>query len=55
LVTLCWSAGRDILAEQRLCGWGAKVIDRLAADPHLAFAEMADAYSDEEFVQQPVA
>ena len=69
LVTLYWSVGRDILAEQRQRGWGAKVIDRLAADLRLAFPEMkgfsprnlkymralAEAYPDEQFVQQVVA
>ena len=69
LVTLYWSVGRDILAEQRQRGWGAKVIDRLAADLRLAFPELkgfsprnlkymralAEAYPDEEFVQQVVA
>jgi hypothetical protein len=33
LVLLYWSIGRDILARQRAEGWGAKIIDRLAADP----------------------
>ena len=64
--TLYWSVGRDILAEQRQRGWGAKVIDRLAADLRLAFPEMkgfsprnlkymralAEAYPDEQFVQE---
>lgn len=69
LVTLYWSVGRDILAEQQQRGWGAKVIDRLAADLRLAFPELkgfsprnlkymralAEAYPDEQFVQQLVA
>lgn len=69
LVTLYWKVGRDILDEQRQRGWGAKVIDRLAADLRLAFPEMkgfsprnlkymralAEAYPDEQFVQQVVA
>ncbi len=32
LVVLYWGIGRDILARQNSEGWGAKVIDRLAAD-----------------------
>ena len=69
LVLLYWSIGRDILARQREHGWGAKIIDRLAADLHTAFPEMtglsprnlkymralAEAYPDEQFVQQVVA
>jgi predicted nuclease of restriction endonuclease-like (RecB) superfamily len=69
LVTLYWSVGRDILAEQQRRGWGAKVIDLLAADLRHAFPELkgfsprnlkymralAEAYPDEQFVQQVVA
>jgi predicted nuclease of restriction endonuclease-like (RecB) superfamily len=69
LVLLYWSIGRDILARQRAEGWGAKVIDRLAADLRRAFPEMtgisarnlkymrafAEAWPHEEFVQQVVA
>ncbi|MGH9440282.1 MAG: DUF1016 N-terminal domain-containing protein, partial [Terriglobia bacterium] len=40
LVLLYWSIGRDILARQKDQGWGAKVIDRLAADLRKAFPEM---------------
>ena len=32
LVLLYWSIGRDILERQERLGWGAKVIDQLAAD-----------------------
>lgn len=32
LVTLYWRIGRDILERQVQRGWGAKVVDRLAAD-----------------------
>jgi hypothetical protein len=32
LVMLYWEIGRDILIAQQREGWGAKVIDRLAAD-----------------------
>jgi predicted nuclease of restriction endonuclease-like (RecB) superfamily len=69
LVLLYWSIGRDILARQKEQGWGAKVIDRLAADLRKAFPEMAgfsprnlkymrtfaEAWTDEGFVQQVAA
>lgn len=69
LILLYWSIGRDILARQRDEGWGAKTIDRLAADLRRDFPEMtglsarnlkymrafAEAYPDSEFVQQVVA
>ncbi len=69
LILLYWQIGHDILRRQRDEGWGAKVVDRLAADLHQAFREMtglsarnlkymrafADAYPDREFVQQVVA
>jgi predicted nuclease of restriction endonuclease-like (RecB) superfamily len=69
LVLLYWSIGRDILMRQRNEGWGAKVIDRLAADLRRAFPEMtgisarslkymrafAEAWSDEQIVQQVAA
>lgn len=69
LVMLYWGIGRAILERQRQHGWGAKVIDRLSADLRHAFPEMkgfsprnlkymrafAEAYSDEQFVQQVVA
>ena len=32
LVLRYWEIGRDTLANQKNQGWGAKVIDRLAAD-----------------------
>ena len=32
LILLYWSIGRDILDRQTAAGWGARVIDRLAAD-----------------------
>jgi predicted nuclease of restriction endonuclease-like (RecB) superfamily len=65
LVLLYWSIGRDVLRRQALEGWGAKVIDRLAADLRTEFPEMrgfsprnlkymrsfAEAYPDAEFVQ----
>ncbi|MGH9444669.1 MAG: PDDEXK nuclease domain-containing protein [Terriglobia bacterium] len=69
LVLLHWSIGRDILTRQKDQGWGAKVIDRLAADLRKAFPEMtgfsprnlkymrafAEAWPDEAIVQQLVA
>lgn len=69
LVLLYWSIGRDILARQKEQGWGAKIIDRLAADLHKAFPEMTGfsprnlkymrafgaAWPDEPFVQQVAA
>ncbi len=69
LVLLYWSIGRDILARQQEYGWGARVIDRLAADLQQAFPEtkgfsprnlkymraLAEAYPNESFVQQVVA
>jgi predicted nuclease of restriction endonuclease-like (RecB) superfamily len=69
LVSLYWSIGRDILTRQQQQRWGAKVVDRLAADLRRAFPEMkgfsprnlkymrafAEAYPDKEFVQQAVA
>lgn len=68
LVALYWKIGREILARQNTAGWGAKVVDRLAADLHREFPEMrglsrtnllymrgfAEAYSDEAIVQQAV-
>ena len=69
LVLLYWQIGRDILVRQAEQGWGAKVIERLAEDLRLAFPDMkgfsprnlkymrafAEAWPDEEFVQQAVA
>lgn len=69
LVLLYWYIGREILTRQQQQGWGAKVIDKLAADLRQAFPQMkgfsarnlkyvrafAQAYPDEEFVQQLVA
>jgi predicted nuclease of restriction endonuclease-like (RecB) superfamily len=69
LILLYWSIGRDILNRQNNEGWGAKVIDRLSVDLSKAFPEMhgfrprnlkymrafAEAYPDQEFVQQVVA
>jgi predicted nuclease of restriction endonuclease-like (RecB) superfamily len=68
-ILLYWSVGRDILARQTAEGWGARVIDRLAADLQRDFPEMtglsprnlkymrafAEAFPDPEIVQQVVA
>src|SRR6266542_3789783 len=40
LVQLYWDIGRLILGRQEQQGWGAKVIDRLAADLKRSFPEM---------------
>ena len=41
LIELYWSIGRDIVQRQRREGWGAKVIDRLAADLRSEFPDMS--------------
>jgi predicted nuclease of restriction endonuclease-like (RecB) superfamily len=69
MVLLYWDIGRMILVRQKRAGWGAKVIDRLAADLREAFPEMkgfsprnlkymrafAAAWPEREFVQQAAA
>src|ERR1039457_6941282 len=40
MITLYWQIGRDILDRQDKQAWGAKVIDRLAADLRREFPEM---------------
>ena len=69
LVLLYWSIGRDILARQTQEGWGAKVVDRLAADLQREFPgvegfsarnlkymrALASAWPEEPIVQQLVA
>jgi predicted nuclease of restriction endonuclease-like (RecB) superfamily len=69
LVLFYWQLGRDILERQNLAGWGAKVIDRLAADLHQEFPAvrgfsprnlkymraLAEAWPEEPIVQQLVA
>ncbi len=69
MILLYWGIGRDILERQEREGWGAKVIDRLAADLRRSFPEMrgvsarnlkymrafGEAYRDEQFVQQVAA
>ncbi len=68
-VLLYWQIGRDILARQEHEGWGAKVIDRLAADFRRAYPDMTglsprnlkymrafgEAWPDEAIVQGPLA
>ena len=69
LVLLYWRIGRQILEQQRLEGWGSKVIDRLSLDLMREFPEMkgfsprnlkymrrfAQAYPDEPIVQEVLA
>lgn len=69
LILLYWDIGREILAQQREEGWGAKVIDQLATDLRRGFSELkgfsprnlkymrafAEAWPDKAFVQQVVA
>ncbi len=69
LVLLYWDIGNEILSRQSAEGWGAKVVDRLAADLRAAFPDlpglsprnlkymraMAAAYPVRAFVQQVVA
>ena len=68
LIGLYWRIGRDILDRQQTDGWGAKVVDRLAADLRAEFPEMtglsranllymrafAEAWPDPEIVQRVV-
>lgn len=69
LILLYWQIGREILTRQEAEKWGAKVIERLAADLRREFPDMkglssrnlkymrafADAWPDGEFVQQLAA
>jgi predicted nuclease of restriction endonuclease-like (RecB) superfamily len=69
LICLYWGIGRDILARQRLEGWGTSVIDRLSADLSREFPDMkgfsarnliymkmfARAYAAGSILQRPVA
>jgi predicted nuclease of restriction endonuclease-like (RecB) superfamily len=68
LILLYWNIGREIHERQRAAGWGAKVIERLAADLHREFPGMtglsrtnllymrafAEAWPEKPFVQQVV-
>lgn len=40
LIVLYWHIGREILRSQKVEGWGAKVVDRLAKDLATEFPEM---------------
>jgi len=69
VVLLCWQIGREIFIQQGAQRWDARVIDRLSQDLRQAFPDMkgfsarnlkymrafADAWPDEQFVQQVVA
>ncbi len=69
LVLLYWQIGREILQRQEREGWGAKVVERLAADLHHSVPEMTGlsarnlkymrafgaAWPDEAIVQQLAA
>ncbi len=69
LVLLYMGIGRDILQRQEEQGWGAKIIDQLAADLRREFPDMtglsvrnlkymrafAEAWPDEAIVQAPLA
>jgi predicted nuclease of restriction endonuclease-like (RecB) superfamily len=69
LVLLYWNIGMDILAKQKLEGWGSKIIEKLAQDLTQSLPEttgfgarnlkymraFAEAYPKKEFVQQVVA
>ncbi len=69
LVQLYWDIGRMILERQERAGWGAKIVDRLAADLSEAYPDMkgfsprnlkymrafAAAWPDRQFVQAPLA
>ncbi len=69
MVLLYWDLGKVILERQERAGWGARVIDRLAADLREAFPDMkgfsprnlkymrafAAAWSDRAIVQEPLA
>lgn len=69
MVLLYWDIGRMILERQDREGWGARVIDRLAADLREAFPDMkglsprnlkymrafAAAWTDETIVQEVLA
>ncbi len=68
LLTLYWQLGRDILERQQRHGWGAGIVDKVAADLRTAFPAMkgfsranlmymrafAEAWPEADFVQQPV-
>ena len=69
LVMLYWGIGKEILARQKVEGWGTKVIDQLASDLRRTFPDMkglsprnlkymralAEAWPEEAIVQEPLA
>lgn len=69
LILLYWTIGKDILAKQKVEGWGTKVIDRLAKDLKREFSGIkrfssrnlkymrgfAEAWPEEQIVQRSVA
>lgn len=69
LIKLYWAIGRDILDRQAKHGWGAKVVDQVAADLKKEFPDMsgfssrnvkymrafAEVWTDEQIVQRVVA
>jgi predicted nuclease of restriction endonuclease-like (RecB) superfamily len=40
LILLYWQIGREIIAQQKIAGWGGKVIEKLAKDLRKEFPEM---------------
>lgn len=68
LLAFYWRLGRDILERQQRDGWGAGIVDKVAADLRAAFPAMkgfsranlmymrafAEAWPEADFVQQPV-
>lgn len=68
-ILMYWDIGQSILERQKQAGWGAKVIDRLAADLKESFPEMngfsarnlkdmrkfAECWTDREIVQHTAA
>ena len=69
LVMLYWDIGRGIMEKQKTAGWGAAVVERLAADLRAEFPEMRgfsprniwdmrrffEAYGADEFLRQAAA
>ena len=69
MVLLYWDIGHMILERQQNSGWGAKIIDRLAADLREAYPDMkgfsprnlkymrafSAAWPDRVIVQEPLA
>lgn len=39
MISVYWEIGQAILSQQQLQGWGAKIIDQLAADLSRSFPE----------------